>query len=144
MRLLLDEMFPPSIAQGPRRRGWDVVAAQATPSLRGLPDPQLFVAAQLARRCLVTENIPDFVLAESAWRAEHEDPHHGLILVAPGAFPRHQPRTVWRLVAALEKLMKAGRPEPGLVAWLEGRALTNGHRLEVDRDRGRIRHVTSH
>jgi hypothetical protein len=120
VRLLLDEMFPPSIAESLRRRGCDVVAAQETPSLRGLPDPQLFVAAQLGQRCLVTENISDFVLVESAWRAEHEEPHHGLILVAPGAFPRHQPRTVGRLVAALDKLAKAGRPEPGLVAWLEG------------------------
>ena len=96
-----------------------MTAAQETPSLRGLPDPQLFVTAQLSQRCVVTENIPDFVLVESAWRAEHEEPHHGLILVAPGAFPRHQPRTVGRLVAALEKLMKAGRPESGLVVWLE-------------------------
>lgn len=119
MRLLLDEMFPPSISEGLRRRGWDVIAAQETPSLRGLADPQLFVAAQLAQRCVVTENIPDFVLVESAWRAEHEEPHHGLILVAPGAFPRHRPRTVGRLVAVLEKLAKTGRPEPGLVAWLD-------------------------
>ena len=119
MRLLLDEMFPPSVAEGLRRRGADVTAAQEIPSLRGLPDPQLFVAAQLAQRCLVTENIGDFVLVESAWRAEHEEPHHGLVLVAPGAFPRHRPRTVGRLVAALEKLVKAGRPAPGLVAWLE-------------------------
>jgi len=121
VRLILDEMFPPSIAEGLRRRGWDVVAAQETPTLRGLPDPQIFVTAQLASRCLVTENISDFVLVESAWRAEHEEPHHGLILVAPSAFPRHQPRTVGRLVAALEKLVKTGRPEPGLVAWLESR-----------------------
>lgn len=119
MRLLLDEMFPPSIAEGLRRRGFDVIAAQETPSLRGLPDPQLFVAAQLDQRCLVTENISDFVLVESAWRAEHEEPHHGLILVAPGAFPRHHQRTVGRLVAALERLMTAAHPEPGLVAWLE-------------------------
>ena len=81
----------------------------------------IIVTAQLASRCLVTENISDFVLVESAWRAEHEEPHHGLILVAPSAFPRHQPRTVGRLVAALEKLVKTGRPEPGLVAWLESR-----------------------
>ena len=119
MRLLLDEMFPPSVAEGLRRRGADVTAAQETPSLRGLPDAQLFVAAQLARRCLVTENIADFVRVEAAWRAEHEEPHQGLILVAPGAFPRHQPRTVGRLVAALETLITAGRPAPGLVAWLE-------------------------
>ncbi len=119
MKLLLDEMFPPSIAEGLRRRGLDVIAAQESRSLRGLPDPQLFVAAQLAQRCLVTENISDFVLVESAWRAEHQERHYGLILVAPDAFPRHQRRTVGRLVAALEALMEASRPEAGMVAWLE-------------------------
>ena len=119
MKLLLDEMFPPSIAEGLRRKGRDVVAVQETPSRRGPSDPQLFVAAQLEQRGLVTENISDFVHVESAWRAEHEGAHRGLILVAPGAFPRHQRRTTGRLIEALEKLIQAGRPEPGLVAWLE-------------------------
>lgn len=119
MRLLLDEMFPPSIAEGLRRRGLDALAVQEIPSLRGLPDAQLFVAAQLDKRCLLSENIPDFVRVESAWRAEHEEAHRGLILVAPGAFPRHQRRTVGRLVTALAALAEAGRPEPGLVAWLD-------------------------
>lgn len=119
MRLLLDEMFPPAVAQGLRRKGRDVIAVQETASRRGLPDPQLFVAAQLDRRVLVTENTPDFVLVEAAWRAEQEQPHHGLLLVAPGAFPRHRSGTVGRLVAALNRLAETGRPEPGMVAWLE-------------------------
>ena len=87
MKLLLDEMFPPSIAEGLRRKGREVVAVQETPAPRGLSDPQLFVTAQLEHRVLVTENISDFVQVESAWRAEQEAPHSGLILVAPGAFP---------------------------------------------------------
>jgi len=120
VRLLLDEMFPPAVGQGLRRKGRDVIAVQETPSLRGLPDPQLFVAAQLDGRVLVTENIPDFVLVEAAWRAEHEQAHHGLVLVAPGAFPRHRQGTIGKLVAALDRLVGAGRPEPGMVTWLEG------------------------
>ncbi len=87
--------------------------------MRGLPDPEVFVAAQLARQCLVTENVADFGPIEAAWRSEQEMPHHGLILVAPGAFPRHRPRVIGRLVAALARNVEAGRPEPGIVMWLQ-------------------------
>ena len=118
MKLLLDEMFPPAVAEGLRRKGVDVVAIQETPPLRGLPDPEVFVVAQIEGRCLVTENIPDFVPLESAWRAEHEGPHYGLVFVAPGTFPRHRQRVVGRLVAALASMTTAGRPEPGTVTWL--------------------------
>ena len=64
MRLLLDEMFPPSVTEGLRRRGIDAVAIREMPSMRGLPDPEVFVAAQLDERCLVTENVPDLVQVE--------------------------------------------------------------------------------
>ena len=83
---LLDEMFPPSVAEGLRRLGIDAVAIQEIPSIRGLADPDVFVAAQLEGRCLVTENVADFVQVEAAWRSEQESPHQGLVLVAPGAF----------------------------------------------------------
>ena len=86
MKLLLDEMFPAAVAEGLRRQGVDVIAIQETLPLRGLPDRGVFVAAQLERRCLVTENIGDFVRVEAAWRSEHDAPHCGLILAAP-AFP---------------------------------------------------------
>lgn len=94
------------------------MAIQETPTLRGLPDPEVFVVAQLEHRCLVTENVPDFVPLESAWRAEHEEPHYGLVLVAPGTFPRHRPRVVGHLVAALVAMVTSGRPEPGEIGWL--------------------------
>ena len=119
MRLLLDEMFPATIAEGLRRRGVDAVAIQATPALRGLPDREVFVAAQLERRCLVTENIGDFVRVEAAWRSEHDAPHHGLILVAPGAFPRHRRRVIGRLVDALAAAAERWSGEVGIVTWLQ-------------------------
>ncbi len=86
--------------------------------MRGLPDPEVFVAAQLHERCLVTENVADFVQVEAAWRSEHESPHHGLVLVAPGAFPRHHRQIVARLVKALAATIESDHPEPGTVAWL--------------------------
>ena len=119
MKLLLDEVFPAAVAEGLRRRGVDAIAIQETQPLRGLPDREVLVAAQLERRCLVTENIGDFVRVESAWRSEHDTPHCGVILVAPGAFPRHQRRVVGRLVDALTTAAKTESGELGIVMWLQ-------------------------
>ena len=77
MKLLLDEMISSGVARGLRRRELDAKAIQETPALRGLPDIEVFVAAQLEGRALVTENIADFAPIELAWRAEHEQPHAG-------------------------------------------------------------------
>lgn len=86
--------------------------------MRGLADPDVFVAAQLDGRCLVTENVADFVQVEAAWRSDQESPHQGLVLVAPGAFPRHHRQIVGRLVKALVGTVETCRPEPGTVEWL--------------------------
>ncbi len=110
-------MFPPAIADGLRRRNIDAAAVQEIPSLRGLADEQIFVSAQLQHRCIVTENVADFVLVEAAWRAEHDQPHAGLVLVSRTLVRR--PRSIGRLIDAIGALADAGRPEPGIVAWLE-------------------------
>jgi hypothetical protein len=118
VKLLLDEMFSAAIAEGLRRRGLDAIAAQEEPELRGLHDEQLFVFAQLAERCIVTENIADFVAVESQWRAEQGRAHFGMILVAPRAFPRHRRGVVGRLVAALHAQGESKQPEPGMIVSL--------------------------
>src|SRR5947209_1452724 len=112
-------MFPAAVADGLRRRGVDAIAIQETVPLRGLPDREVFVAAQLERRCVVTENIGDFVRVEAAWRSEHDTPHCGLILVAPGAFLRHHRRVVGRLVDALTTAADSESAELGIVTWLQ-------------------------
>jgi hypothetical protein len=89
--------------------------------LRGLPDREVFVAAQLDRRAVVTESIGDFVHVETAWRGEQDTPHHGLLLVAPGAYPRHLRRVVGRLINALEVAVQDNSGEVCLVAWLQSR-----------------------
>jgi predicted nuclease of predicted toxin-antitoxin system len=119
VKLLLDEMFPAAVAEGLRRRGVDAIAIQETMPLRGLPDREVFVAAQLERRCVVTENIGDFVRVEAAWRSDHDTPHCGLILVAPGAFPRHHRRVVGQLVDALTTAAETESAEVGTVTWLQ-------------------------
>jgi hypothetical protein len=128
VKLLLDETFSAAIGEGLRRRGVDVVCAEEEPGLRGLPDEQLFVFAQLDEWCVVTENIADFVAVESQWRAAQGRAHFGLILVAPRAFPRHRRGVVGRLVAALHAQIDSNLPEPGMIVWLGSAAVIEGPR----------------
>jgi hypothetical protein len=118
LRLLLDEMYPPSIATHLRTRGHEVVAVTARPELRALPDDSVFATTQQERRAVVTENIGDFsAIADAADRRGHA--HHGLILIDPAKYPRGNPRTIGRLVTELDRLLNAHRgDEPtSLRAW---------------------------
>jgi predicted nuclease of predicted toxin-antitoxin system len=104
LRVLLDEMYPPSIAEQLRSRGHDVEAVTERPQLRALADPELFAVAQRERRAVLTENIADF----SALADDHDrrgDPHHGLVLADPGSYPRGRQRTIGRIVTTLERLL---------------------------------------
>lgn len=119
MKLLLDEMYPPAIAEGLRARGHDAAAVAERPELRGLSDPSLFAAAQTEGRAVVTENVRDFVpLAD-----DHESrgaAHHGLVFVHPAKHPRGDPRTIGVMVTALDALaarFAAGGPT-SLRVWL--------------------------
>ena len=60
MRLLLDEMLSPLVAQALRDRGHDVEALVASPSYRALSDDEVMVLVREQRRALVTDNIADF------------------------------------------------------------------------------------
>ena len=57
VRLLLDEMHSPAIAEALVARGWDVVAVAAEPSLRGSSDTELLEYASRSDQILVTENV---------------------------------------------------------------------------------------
>lgn len=57
VRLLLDEMFSPRIADELRRRGHDVVAMVADPELRALSDAAVYAWAAEQDRRVVTENV---------------------------------------------------------------------------------------
>ncbi len=104
LKLLLDEMYPPAIAEQLRRRGHDVDAAAARGELRMLADPDIFATAQREQRAVVTENVADFcVIADGHDR--HGESHHGLVLVNPGRYSRGDPRTIGRMVTALEQLL---------------------------------------
>lgn len=81
MRLLLDEMYWPAIAEQLVDRGHDVSAAVTRPALSSIADEQLFAAAQDQRRAIVTENVGDYIPIAQHYGVTGT-PHHGLV---PGA-----------------------------------------------------------
>ncbi len=104
MKLLLDEMWAPAIAEALRNRGHEVVAVAERPDLRGLPDEAIFAAAEAEGRVIVTENVVDYrPLAADAMRAGRS--HPALIFTSNRTFPRANRRTAGRLVAALDALL---------------------------------------
>ena len=117
MKLLLDEMWPPEAAHQLRLRGRDVEAVVERPELRGKPDEVIFSAAQSEGRAVVTENVADY-LPLAAARIQAGQSHFGLILTSNRRYPRHEPRTLGRLVAALDELMSGGLDEKNLECWL--------------------------
>jgi hypothetical protein len=109
LRLLLDEMYPPAIAEQLRARGRDAEAVAARPELRALPDEEIFAAAQSERRSVATENVVDF----SPIADRHDQrgvAHYGLIFVSPAKYRRGDASTIGRMVGALDVLL---RESPG-------------------------------
>lgn len=118
MKLLLDEMWPPEAAVQLRLRGHDVKAVAEHSEFRGKPDDVVFSFAQTEGRAVVTENVADYLPLLAA-RILAGQTHFGLILTSNRRFPRHEPRTLGRLVAALDELMSSGGiDETNLEYWL--------------------------
>ena len=120
MKLLLDEMYPASVAIGLRKRGYDVIAVQEDENLSESDDPSLFRIAQDVERAVATENVKDFLpldaVTHGAGRA-----HHGLIFTTNRSFPRHHRRFVGAITTALSDYL-ALQPEraaaASVVHWL--------------------------
>lgn len=119
MKLLLDEMYPPRLAEELRRRGRDVVAVEERPGLKGMDDEALLVAATSDERVLVSENVADFPEIVATLGAEGRS-HSGVILVASRTFPRTE-RGFGQLVRALDAYLEQHAAEPmvrGGLHWL--------------------------
>lgn len=78
-------------------------AVEERPDLIGMRDADVFAAAQLEGRVIVTENVADY-LPLARWYL-HRGSHCGLILTVSHHFPRHEPRTLGRIVASLDALL---------------------------------------
>ena len=104
MRLLLDEMHAPAIADALTEAGFDVVATAADPSLRGSSDADLLDHAAATGRALVTENVGDFSMLAAA-RAVDGEPHAGLIFTNPTRFNRATLAYPGNLIVALRTFL---------------------------------------
>lgn len=60
MRLLLDEMYPPVLAEKLRAQGHDVLAIVEDLDLIGSDNKTVLAHATPTQRCVVTENVQDF------------------------------------------------------------------------------------
>ena len=108
MRLLLDEMYPPALAERLADRGHDVTAVKQDPSLEGLADDALLARAHEDGRAVVTENVRDFVPLAQALAAAGT-PHSGIVFVPRNSFPRDRANieaTLGALVTALDALLE--------------------------------------
>lgn len=108
MKLLLDEMYTPTIAPQLRARGHDAASIHdpAYRMLEGEPDDEVWAAAIADDRALVSENVQDFRRIQANALA-HAQPVARLIFTTDRQFPRGDPATLGRLVSALDALIAA-------------------------------------
>ena len=106
MRLLLDEMYSPSIAEQLRDRVHDVASVHDPDyrALEGESDSEVWAAAIAADRALATENVQDFRRIETGALVQSQ-PVVRLVFTTDRQFPRGDPATVGRLVTALDALL---------------------------------------
>lgn len=109
-RLLLDEMFSPTIAGALRQRDHDVIAAAERLDLRAMTDDDLFAWSAAEARWLLTENVKDFrpILLRALQTGGAVT---GLLFTSSRAFPRSR-QNPGPLIEALHSWLKTGPPAP--------------------------------
>jgi hypothetical protein len=113
--ILLDEMYPPVLAQQLRAAGHNVVAVlDVEVGLAAKTDEDVLAWATRNNRCVVTENVSDF-----ARMAQQGFSHAGIIFVSSRRFPRTA-SGLQRLAKALDGFLSTGNaPGQDGVAWLQ-------------------------
>lgn len=117
MKLLVDEMYTPVIAEQLRTRGQDALAVNEVPELRGFSDEALLEWAATRGRAILTENGGD-LLALHAVCLRTGVRHSGIILASNAAFPRAKAATVGALVRALDRLLTEVQALDTDIRWL--------------------------
>lgn len=117
MKLLLDEMYAPAIAEALRDRGRDVASASERDDLRSLADAVIFEAMQAEARVIVTNNVRDFMpLAQQALQSGST--FYGIVFTSDKSLPRRK-ANVGMFIALLDALMAAHAAEAALPAKIE-------------------------
>jgi predicted nuclease of predicted toxin-antitoxin system len=120
VRLLIDEMYPPVIAERLRETGVDAVSVLEQAELVGADDGLVWELAAASRRAVVTENAAD-VLAITRQRTAVGAATPTLVVTSNRAFPRHQPAFIRRARRALSAFCDEhphDDPQAGAVHWL--------------------------
>ena len=105
VKLLLDEMHSPSIANALSKASWDVKAVASMTELRGMSDRDLLTYATASGRAVVSENIVDFALLAAQSAAENR-PHAGLLYTNPKRFNRATLAYPGNLINALRTFLE--------------------------------------
>jgi len=105
VKLLLDEMLSPLIAQQLRDQGHDVEAIKGNPIHEALLDPQVMDLARSQARAVVTNNVVDFRPLHHQAVAPGGPGHFGMVCM-PGNYRRTK-ADVGRIVTALEAKLTA-------------------------------------
>lgn len=103
MRLLLDEMLAPKIAQELRARGYDVVAVAADRHREGLSDPEIMAMARAERRAVVTNNLRDYRPLHHEAITPGGPGHYGMVFM-PGSYRRTR-ADAGRITSGLQRLL---------------------------------------
>ena len=112
MKVLLDEMWSPVIARRLRDRGHDVEAVGERPDLRTASDAEIMAVALAEDRIVVTQDARGFLPLALA-EVDAGRPYPALILTDKRRWPRENPRTIGRLVNALDALLALRRRGAG-------------------------------
>lgn len=118
--MLIDEMYPPVIAERLRTARHDAVSVIELPDLVGLDDGQVCERAVSESRAVVTENAADFLTLVKQ-RAAVGHPVPSLVITSNRSFPRHSRPFIGRAVRALAAFCDAhpeDDPQAGAVHWL--------------------------
>ena len=103
MKLLLDEMLSPLIAQELQALGHDVLAVAGDRAREGMSDPEVMALARAEHRAIVTNNLRDYRPLHHAAVVPGGPRHYGMIFM-PGTYRRTRGDT-GRIVAALDKIL---------------------------------------
>ncbi len=100
VKLLLDEMLSPAVAQQLRKRGHDVQAVKGNPLHEALSDRDVMDVARTERRAVVANNLVDFRPLHHEAITPGSPGHFGMIFM-PGHYRRTKADN-GRIVKALE------------------------------------------
>jgi predicted nuclease of predicted toxin-antitoxin system len=120
VKLLLDEMFSPDIAEALRDTGHDVEAVKGNAALEGKSDAEVLQHGRDEERTVFTNNVADFSRLHAAALASGGPGHYGIIYLPSGA--SRTKGDIGRIVKALEEMLANYPTDHGLrnaVDWLQ-------------------------